>query len=76
MLDDAVLARAYGLALPASVSGIVIGSLVAGPLVASVGVTATFLVAGGGLAVASGLVLRHPLEDAGAPAVVVPAPAM
>ena len=43
MLDDAVLARAYGLALPASLSGIVLGSLVAGPLVASVGVTATFL---------------------------------
>jgi predicted MFS family arabinose efflux permease len=76
MLDDAVLARAYGLALPASLSGIVIGSLVAGPLVASVGVTATFLVAGGGLALASGLVLRHPLEDTSAPAVVVPAPAM
>jgi predicted MFS family arabinose efflux permease len=76
MLDDAVLARAYGLALPASLSGIVIGSLVAGPLVASVGVTATFLVAGLGLAVASALVLRHPLQDTGARAVVVPAPAM
>ena len=76
MLDDAVLARAYGLVLPASLSGIVIGSLIAGPLVASIGVTATFLLAGLGLALASGLVLRHPLEETGAPAVVIPAPAM
>jgi predicted MFS family arabinose efflux permease len=75
MLDDAVLARAYGLALPASLSGIVIGSLIAGPLVSSLGVTATFLVAGAGLALASGLVLRHPLADSGTVAVVVPAPA-
>src|ERR1700759_84166 len=76
MLDDAVLARAYGLALPASISGIVIGSLVAGPLVASVGVTATFLVAGLALAVASALVLRHPLADTAAAAVGMAAPAM
>ncbi|MGZ4223031.1 MAG: hypothetical protein ACXVH3_18080 [Solirubrobacteraceae bacterium] len=62
--------------LPASLSGIEIGSLVAGPLVASVGVTATFLVAGVSLALASGLLLRHPLEDTGARTVVVPAPAM
>ena len=62
MLDDAVLARAYGLALPASVSGIVIGSLVAGPLVAWVGATDSFLVAGLGLALASALLLRHPLR--------------
>ena len=76
MLDDAVLARAYGLVLPASVSGIVIGSLVAGPLVAWVGATDSFLVAGLGLALASALLLRRPLDDTGAPAVVVPAPAM
>jgi predicted MFS family arabinose efflux permease len=76
MLDDTVLARAYGLVLPASLSGIVIGSLIAGPLVASVGVTATFLVAGVSLALASGLLLRDPLEDTGARTVVVPAPAM
>jgi predicted MFS family arabinose efflux permease len=76
MLDDAVLARAYGLVLPASVSGIVIGSLVAGPLVAWVGATDSFLVAGLGLALASALLLRRPLDDTGAPCVVVPAPAM
>jgi predicted MFS family arabinose efflux permease len=76
MLDDAVLARAYGLVLPASLSGIVIGSLIAGPLVASVGVTATFLLAGLGLALASALVLRQPLAGTGAPAGVIPAPAL
>jgi MFS family permease len=36
-LDEAVLARAYGLAYPASIGGIVLGSLVAAPLVAAVG---------------------------------------
>jgi MFS family permease len=76
MLDDAVLARAYGLALPASLSGIVIGSLVAGPLVATVGVTATFVVAGLVVAVASGLLLRRPLRTVAAPSVVIAAPAM
>ncbi|HEV7174411.1 MAG TPA: MFS transporter, partial [Solirubrobacteraceae bacterium] len=76
MLDDAVLARAYGLALPASLSGIVLGSLVAGPLVASVGVTATFLLSGLGLALASALILRRPLADTDAPAVAMPVPAM
>jgi hypothetical protein len=76
MLDDGVLARAYGLALPASLSGIVIGSLIAGPLVATVGVTDTFLVAGLGLALAGGLLLRHPLRDSAARTVAVAAPAM
>jgi predicted MFS family arabinose efflux permease len=76
MLDDGVLARAYGLAIPASLSGIVVGSLIAGPLVATVGVTDTFLVAGLGLAVAGGLVLRHPLRDTRAGTAVVAAPAM
>jgi hypothetical protein len=33
MLDDDVLARAYGLVLPMSLGGIVAGSLLAGPLV-------------------------------------------
>jgi MFS family permease len=76
MLDDTVLARAYGLALPASLSGIVIGSLVAGPLVATVGVTSTFVIAGLVVAVASGLLLRRPLRTGAAPSVVIAAPAM
>ena len=37
MLDDAVLARAYGLIVPTSLGGIVVGSLVAGPLVTLLG---------------------------------------
>jgi predicted MFS family arabinose efflux permease len=76
MLDDGVLARAYGLALPASVSGIVIGSLVAGPLVATAGVTATFAVAGACVAVASALLLRRPLRASRAPSVVIASPAV
>jgi predicted MFS family arabinose efflux permease len=76
MLDDGVLARAYGLALPASVSGIVIGSLVAGPLVATAGVTATFVVAGACVAVASALLLRRPLRASRVPSVVVASPAV
>ena len=37
MLDDAVLARAYGLIVPTSLGGIVVGSLVAGPLATLLG---------------------------------------
>jgi MFS family permease len=76
MLDNAVLARAYGLALPASLSGIVIGSLIAGPLVGSIGVTATLMVAGLFVALASGLLLRHPLRSGTASTVALPVPAM
>ena len=41
MLDDEVLARAYGLVFPISIGGIAVGSLVAGPLVSLLGVTGT-----------------------------------
>jgi MFS family permease len=61
LLDDAVLARAYGLALPASLSGIVAGSLVAGPLVAALGATWTLMVAGAFVLVVSALLLRRPV---------------
>jgi hypothetical protein len=37
LLDEAVLARAYGLALPAALGGIVLGSLAAAPLQAALG---------------------------------------
>ena len=40
MLDDAVLARAYGLIVPTSLGGIVVGSLVAGPLATLLGLPA------------------------------------
>src|SRR5436309_2562879 len=37
MLDEEVLGRTYGLAVPTSIGGIVVGSLVAGPLVSLLG---------------------------------------
>ncbi len=46
-LDDAVLARAYGLAYPASIGGIVVGSLVAAPLVALLGLSGALAAVGG-----------------------------
>lgn len=62
VLDDAVLARAYSLALPMSIAGIVAGSLVAGPLVASIGVTGTLLIAGAFVLVMAALLLRRPID--------------
>ena len=54
-LDEQVFPRAYGIALPVSIAGIVVGSLVAAPLVALVGLTGaiagTGLLAGGYAAV-------------------------
>ena len=43
MLDDEVFGRAYGLALPASIAGIAVGSVVAPALVSAVGLTAALL---------------------------------
>jgi MFS family permease len=43
-LDERVLGRAYGLALPAALAGIVVGSLVAAPLVSLFGLTGALLV--------------------------------
>src|SRR3954469_6135099 len=45
-LDPEVLARAYGISFPAAISGIVIGSLVAAPLVMVVGVQGALVVVG------------------------------
>ena len=42
-LNEDVFARAYGIAFPASIGGIVIGSLIAAPLVAVVGLTGALL---------------------------------
>ena len=66
LLDDSVLARAYGLALPASLAGIVAGSLVAGPLLAALGVTGTLLLAGSFVLAVAGLLLRRPVVVPGA----------
>ena len=76
MLDDDVLARAYGLVLPASIGGVVAGSLVAGPLVSLLGVRVALVAAGALVLIAAGLLLRRPFAVVGAqPAVaVIPAP--
>jgi MFS family permease len=61
LLDDSVLARAYGLVFPASIGGIVAGSLIAGPLVATFGLTGALAVAGLFVLVVAGLLLRRPI---------------
>jgi MFS family permease len=58
MLDDEVLARAYGLVFPTSIGGIILGSLVAGPLVALFGLTGTMIIAGIGVLLVGALLLR------------------
>jgi hypothetical protein len=45
-LDEQVFARAYGIALPAAIAGIVGGSLVAAPLVMVVGLTGALVATG------------------------------
>jgi MFS family permease len=72
MLDDEVLGRAYGLAVPTSLGGIVIGSLLAGPLVSLLGLQGAFLAAGLFVAVVAALLLRHPLAATAALAPVAP----
>jgi predicted MFS family arabinose efflux permease len=68
-LHPEVLARAYGIAFPAAIAGIVVGSLVAAPLVALVGV--------GGALVAIGLAMAGytVLASFGVPAVCEKLPA-
>jgi MFS family permease len=61
MLDDDVLGRAYGLAVPVSLSGIVVGSLVAGPLVSLLGLHGAFAAAGAFVALSAAVLLRRPL---------------
>jgi MFS family permease len=56
VLPEDVFGRAYGLALPASIGGIVVGSLIAPVLVSAVGLTGA-LIACGGVATAYGLQL-------------------
>lgn len=69
MLDDEVLARAYGLVFPISIGGIAVGSLIAGPLVSLLGLTGTMVAAGAVVLVVAALLLSRPLDAA------VPAPA-
>jgi MFS family permease len=73
MLDDKVLARAYGLVFPVSISGIVAGSLIAGPLVSALGLTGTLALAGGAVLTIGAVLLSRPLDVS--PNAVAPVPA-
>jgi predicted MFS family arabinose efflux permease len=64
MLDDDILASAYGLAVPVSLGGIVVGSLLAGPLVSFLGVGGALTAVGLAVVVACGALVRRPLEVA------------
>jgi MFS family permease len=64
LLEDSVLARAYGLAFPASIAGIVAGSLIAGPLVGLLGLTGAMVATGLCVLVVGVLLLHRPLEVA------------
>jgi predicted MFS family arabinose efflux permease len=61
MLDDDILASAYGLAVPVSLGGIVVGSLLAGPLVSFLGVGGALTAVGLAVVVACWAVVRRPL---------------
>jgi MFS family permease len=74
MLDDEVLARAYGLAFPISISGIVAGSLIAGPLVSLLGLTGTLAVGGAAVLTIGALLVSRPLDVTSAG--TTPAPAL
>ena len=63
-LDEEVFTRAYGIALPVSIAGIVAGSLIAAPLVALVGLTGA-IVATGLLAAGYAAVVALPRRTAG-----------
>jgi MFS family permease len=73
MLDDEVLGRAYGLAVPVSIGGIVVGALAAGPLVSLLGLHGAFAAAGAFVALTAAVLLRRPLVVAPAAAPVAPA---
>jgi MFS family permease len=57
-LDEAFLARAYGFAFPAAIAGIVLGSLLAAPLVAAVGLTGALVLPGIAVCVHAAVLLR------------------
>lgn len=69
-LDESVLGRAYGFALPAALGGIVIGSLVAAPLVSLLGTPGALLALGALVAIHALALLRRPALGP-----VLPAPA-
>jgi len=65
VLDDSVLARAYGLVFPVSIFGIVLGSAIAGPLLALFGVTGALAAAGLFVLAVAALLLHRPLVPGG-----------
>ena len=63
-LDEAVFARAYGIAFPAAIAGIAGGSLVAAPLVAAIGLTGA-IAATGALAAGYAVLVALPRRAGG-----------
>jgi MFS family permease len=61
MLGDEILGRAYGLVVPTSLGGIVVGSLLAGPLVSAVGLEGAFIATGTIVLVTCAMLVRRPL---------------
>ena len=61
LLGDDVLGRAYGLVLPVSLGGIVVGSLLAGPLVSLLGLEGAFTATGAIVFVTCAILVRRPL---------------
>jgi predicted MFS family arabinose efflux permease len=65
MLDHDVLASAYGLTLPLSLGAIVVGSLLAAPLVSLLGLQGALESSGLFVLLLAGLLFRQPLEPGG-----------
>ena len=65
MLDEDVFGRAYGLAIPASLGGIVAGSLIAPVLAAGLGGSGALVAVGGAVLAYAALVLRTPAASRG-----------
>jgi len=74
MLDDEVLARAYGLVYPISIAGIVAGSLIGGPLVSLLGLTGAMALGGAAVLSVAALLLSRPLDVAAPVPAPVPVP--
>ncbi len=73
-LDDEVFGRVYGIALPASLGGIVVGSLIAPVLAGTLGGPGALLTVGGAVLAYALFILRGP--GAGATSPATPQPAM
>jgi len=72
LLDDGVLARAYGLVFPISIAGIVAGSLIAGPLVSLLGLAGAMAAAGAGVLAIGALLVSRPLDLGAGEPIAVP----